>query len=623
MNSKEMTRVKPIASIRFRLFATIIFITLLTLALAVVNLSSSRAVQEGVHTAISQAGRLSELALQMQNQFLLAREAESSFLSSWRLIGVEQAKTEYVGTHQQHLDAALDALGEISTLTQSQQSQSLESIAAEDLSRLSKLFTEYQENFQGAVTAIEQLNAQGGIEDQLDSLLFRLREQTSNLPNPVYEQIVLEMQSNQQAFLATKQQQYRDKIRILVNEFKDLLAQEVGSDLSVASGGASEAELASQVDQFLELFSVYAAHENEISIYIESFVDITAEIGQISLQINERGATSLANSRQQLENVTRSSSAASIIAAATAITLGIIASIALARRIIAPLNQLLAAARRLREGALDYRIDLHEQDEFNVLGATLNQMAEQIGEMLASLERQVAARTKELQTSIQVSQRLNSILDEKMLVGEVVEQLQKSFGYYHAHIYLFDDEKQYLVMAGGTGDAGRSLLERKHRIARGKGLVGKTAETRIPVLVPDVTQDPDWLPNPLLPETRSELAVPILLADEVLGVLDVQQNQAGALTANDMELLNSIASQVAIALKNAQSFETAHRQAEQEAVRRDIADKIQRAITIEESLQVVVRELGAGCSAQRTSVLVGVSQKSPNHNGGILGRGGN
>jgi putative methionine-R-sulfoxide reductase with GAF domain len=616
------TQVKPLASIRLRLYATIIFITLLTLALAVANLFASRAVQQGVRTTISQAGRLSELGLQVQNQFLLAREAESSFLSSWRVIGVEQAKTDFAATHQQHLDTAVRALEEITALTQPQDSSISMSISGEDITRLATLFAEYQQNFQSVVVAVEELNTEGGVEDQLDTLLFNLRLQTSDLQNPAYQQIILEMQFNQQAFLASRQEQYRDKIRILVNRFKDLLAQEAGGDVFAANADVP-ADLAGQVDTYLQQFSAYAAHENEISVYVESFVDITDEIGQITLRVNEAGAASLASARQQLDTVTRSSSAASIIAAAAAITLGIIASIALARRIIAPLNFLLAAALRLRGGELSHRIDLRTQDEFNVLGVTLNQMAEQLGEMLASLERQVAARTKELQTSIQVSQRLNSILDEKMLVGEVVEQLQKSFGFYHAHIYLFDEEKQYLLMAGGTGDAGRSLLERKHKIARGKGLVGKTAETRVPVLVPDVTQDPNWLPNPLLPETRSELAVPILLADEVLGVLDVQQNQAGALTANDMELLKSIASQVAIALKNAQSFETAHRQAEQEAVRRDIADKIQRAITIEETLQVVVRELGAATSAQRTSVLVGVSQKSPNHNGGILGRGGN
>lgn len=620
MNSNEtINQVKPIASIRLRLYATIIFITLLTLGLALVNLLASQTIQRGVRTATSQAGRVSELGLQVQNQFLLARELEASFLSSWRVVGIEQAKSEYAVAHQQRLDAASGALDEITTLTQSSQSSSLVSIAAEDITRLRTLFAEYQTNFQAAVDVVQLLNAQGGVEDQLDMILFNLREQTSGLQNPVYEQLVLEIQLNQQAFLATKQQQYQDKIRILVNQFKDALAQETGGDISSAGTAANPAELAAQADTFLEQFSLYAAQESEINVYVESFVDITAEIGQISLRMNEAGAAGLAQARQQLENVTRSSSTISIIAAAAAITLGIIASIALARRIIAPLNYLLMAARRLRAGDLNQRIDLREQDEFNVLGVTLNQMAEQLGEMISSLEAQVSVRTRELQSILQVSQRLNSILDEKMLVKEVVEQLQGFFGYYHAHIYLFDHTQEYLVMVGGSGEAGRTLLERGHKIVTGKGLVGKAAVTNAAVLVSDVSQDADWLPNPLLPETRSELAVPIMLGEDVLGVLDVQQNKAGALTSSDGQLLASIAAQVAIALKNAQSYDKAQREAQQEAVRTNIAEKIQQSISIEETLQAVVRELSRSVNARRASVIVGLAQNSSNPNTSRLG----
>jgi len=153
-------------------------------------------------------------------------------------------------------------------------------------------------------------------------------------------------------------------------------------------------------------------------------------------------------------------------------------------------------------------------------------------------------------------------------------------------------------MTGGTGEAGKTLLQRGHRIPRGRGLVGRAAETNLPVLVPDTTADPDWLPNPLLTDTKSEVAVPISSGETVLGVLDVQQNETGALGQQDVDLLQSIASQVAIALQNSQAYRKTRQQAEREALVGSISQKIQGETTVEGALQVAVRELGRALGTQ-------------------------
>lgn len=183
----------------------------------------------------------------------------------------------------------------------------------------------------------------------------------------------------------------------------------------------------------------------------------------------------------------------------------------------------------------------------------------EVRELATTLEKRVAERTQALETSAEVSRRLSTILDPDQLVLEVVEQVKAAYNYYHAHIYLLDEGNQTLVMVGGTGEAGKTLLEKGHTIPVGRGIVGRVAQFKQGLLVPDTAREKDWLPNPLLPDTKAEVAVPIVLGDELLGVLDVQDNVTDQVYAADVEILQAIANQVAVALQNARRYEEARR----------------------------------------------------------------
>jgi len=210
---------------------------------------------------------------------------------------------------------------------------------------------------------------------------------------------------------------------------------------------------------------------------------------------------------------------------------------------------------------------------------------------LASLEQQIAERTQAIETAAIVSRRLSTVLDVRQLVEETVQQLQQTYHYYHVHIYLFDPQKEYLVMTGGTGEAGRVMLSQGHKIQRGLGLVGRASDTCTAVLASDTNKDPNWLPNPLLPETKSEIAVPIMIGDEVLGALDVQQNIVNGLTKVDLDLLQLISSQVAVAIRNARIYENVEKRIENERIISSIIDHIQSTKSMEESVQVATREI--------------------------------
>jgi len=200
------------------------------------------------------------------------------------------------------------------------------------------------------------------------------------------------------------------------------------------------------------------------------------------------------------------------------------------------------------------RVNGFTQENVRVKTALADQIAVAIRN--AQLFTESQRRARELETVATVSAEASTNLNINELLVSVSELTKERFGLYHAHIYLLDAKEKYLVLAAGAGEAGRQMVANKHRISLNKenSLVARAARTRKGVIANDVTQEPDFLPNPLLPETRSEMAIPMIVGNEVIGVLDVQSRYINRFTAEDVQVKTTLAAQIAVAIQNARLF---------------------------------------------------------------------
>jgi GAF domain-containing protein/HAMP domain-containing protein len=312
-------------------------------------------------------------------------------------------------------------------------------------------------------------------------------------------------------------------------------------------------------------------------------------------------AVALAPVQQQ----TRAITAAALI---TSLILGI-ATLFVSRTITDPIAQLTRAAEEISGGNLDVRANVVTQDEFGALASTINDMSEQLKQTLAGLETTIAERTADLeQRGQELAQRSNDLelanqrserrasqllavstvsnaiatvqnLDE--LLPLITKTISQQFGFYHIGMFLNDASNQYAVLRAANSEGGQRMLLRGHRLRIGEiGIVGNVASTGRPRIALDTDADAVFFNNPDLPDTRSEMSLPLRSGPIVIGVLDVQSMEPNAFTEEEVEILGVLAGQVSIAIRNAQLFEEIQRSASelQILLQQDAREQWQRVI---------------------------------------------
>jgi PAS domain S-box-containing protein len=167
-------------------------------------------------------------------------------------------------------------------------------------------------------------------------------------------------------------------------------------------------------------------------------------------------------------------------------------------------------------------------------------------------------RAVQLRTAAEVARDATALRSPEDLLNRAVTMIRERFGFYHAGIFLVEGAGQdaYAILRAATGEPGRRMLERGHRLkVGGEGIVGYVAEVGEPRIALDVGKDAAFFDNPDLPETRSEVALPLRARGEIIGALDVQSVEPDAFGQEDVEVLQILSDQVAVAISNARLFQ--------------------------------------------------------------------
>lgn len=344
-----------------------------------------------------------------------------------------------------------------------------------------------------------------------------------------------------------------------------------------------EAALKNPTDKIQGVYDNYA----ETEVY--GVYHVVPELGSAVLATEQATSEVLTPVNAQLRGILLAMGVSSLISIGGAYLL--------ARRITRPIDNLTAVAEKVTAGDLNQVAAIERRDQIGTLAASFNAMTGRLRDLIDSLETRVEIRTAQVQASADVGRAVTSILDPDQLLQQVVQLITERFGFYYAAAFTLDPSGEWAALreAAGPGNAAWLLKQAGHRLElNGNSMVAACIRTRHARIALDVGTEAVRFANPLLPDTHSEVALPLIVSDRILGALDVQSTQAAAFDETSTAVLQNMADQIAVALNNAAQYRQEQTRAQQttyllEATveltsQNDAANLYQRIIELTEAL---------------------------------------
>ena len=582
------------------------------LIIAVVTLQGLNRVTIFYEDTLTQGIEIRRLSDQVKIGLLQARRDEKDFLLRWQTEGYDTAYANYATLYKQDVVnmrgyiKQLSAFGSETGLIEPQYAADIAHLPQE-IASLNQQTDIYENSFLALVAAAQKRGSDEntGLEGAMRAAAHNIEANVSGVTGlEPLEITYLSMRRNEKDYVNRGDQTYIDQVHTLVAQLK---TQASGTD---QLDPAAKTNLRTQADAYLKTFDEIVTVDQEIAAHVQELNDAFRAIESLSVNLTALGAQLAADDTAAARANGTQTFTSSIVTVLIVLLISIILAVVLSRQITRPVIQLTNVAQKISSGNFDAQAEVTSADEVGTLAQTFNTMTSRLRQAFEDIHRRAA----ELATVAEVGTATATILETDRLLQEVVDLTKERFNLYHSHIYLLDEAGENLALASGAGEPGRQMKAKGLSIPlnREQSLVARAARERKGVTVNNVTQAPDFLPNPLLPNTRSELAVPMIVGGKVIGVFDVQSDQVGRFTDSDINIQTTLAAQVATSIQNVRSFEQSKAQADLESMVNAIGQKIQRAATVDDTLQTAIREIGLALGASRVSANIAGRQDGSN-----------
>jgi GAF domain-containing protein/HAMP domain-containing protein len=545
-----------------------------TVVIAAVTLAGLNRTQTAYEDAVAQGIEIRRLSDQLDKSLLQARESEANFLRYWREQGFDTAYKNHVVPHTQDVADMREDLKQLSDFApvvgtlftgNATQMQYEADIAA---------LTQNVDVYDSIFNALVEAHRKKGFDDSTDfESQFRIAAQ--NMDSGLFygqagiEQVkvsFLRLRISEKNYVATASPAYA----IEINTLLPLLEEQIKATENLDPD--AKAELLKQANIYQTAFDALVALDQQITNYNKDLLNSSTTVEELTAKIRSLGEQVAAKDIDTARSNSAQTFTASIVTVFVVLAVSILLAITLSQQLTRPILSLTKTAREISAGKFDMQAQVNSTDEIGMLAQTFNSMTGQLQGALQNLDRrakeleqrtiqleltsqQSDKRAQQLQTIAEIARNISAEKNLNKLLPEITQTVSERFGFYHVGIFLLDDSRKYAVLLASNSPGGQEMLRRQHRLEVGQvGIVGNVTSTGKPRIALDTGADAIYFNNPDLPQTRSEVALPLKFEEQVIGALDIQSTDINAFSDEDIKVLTTLSDQVSLAIQNVRLF---------------------------------------------------------------------
>jgi GAF domain-containing protein/HAMP domain-containing protein len=483
---------------------------------------------------------------QIRAEHAQLRTVEHGFLLGWQREGYSQAREAAIGPHTQHVREIQSACEQLIALLQSHPQPNQEAI--QDVQAIQAATSWSEERF---ITAIQLSRALGheqeGYLANLTRRAWSLGELLARTQEPSLLALHVDMRYREGFYLSTRSPKHLDDLRASASQLR-VAMDEAAVPVSAYSMLDQYVEELSNVQDGLEQLDAVEASLDGFDRDVQGLVD---DLSRFSEQQTEQAL-------QRIGQAHRAANVALAVGVIAGLGLGVLGVLWLGASLTGALNRLRDTINALAGGDMTARAPITGDDEFSLLGHAINGLAVQLEARLGELEESLAARARDLTATIEISRSITALRDPTILMEQAIELISERFNFYHAQVFLIDPTGTRAELVASTGEAGHALLAQRHNLPVGsQSVVGQVTASGEALVVEDTETSAIHRPNPWLPDTRAEMALPLRLGERIIGALNVQSTQPYAFDEQDITVFQAIADQLVLAIENARLFDEA------------------------------------------------------------------